>query len=66
MSKFRDAIVKAADMQVSFVMETNHGGIPVSICACGVLLMHGHCQSHLDACQAVAEWEANRNSEVAS
>lgn len=35
----------------SLVLDTNHGGVPVTICACGVLLFVGNLAwRHIDAC----------------
>jgi hypothetical protein len=35
----------------SFVMETNYGGVAVTVCACGVLLFHSDMAwNHIDAC----------------
>ena len=35
---------------VSFVVETNVGGIPITVCGCGALLMQSMAQEHIDSC----------------
>lgn len=54
--------MRAEDMPVSFIVESNRGGIALTICACGVLLICGMSQAHLDGCQAIAEWEAEQDA----
>jgi hypothetical protein len=48
----------------SFLLDTNYGGKPVTVCACGVLLMVGpSAWQHIDECSAfltVAKEEDNR------
>lgn len=42
----------------SFVLETNYGGIPVTVCACGAILRrHMSAWKHIDACPAMTEPE---------
>ncbi len=35
---------------ISFVLETNRGGAPVMVCACGVLVLHGMADAHVRGC----------------
>jgi len=37
-------------MPVSFVAESNYGGIPITVCGCGVLLMTAMAETHAMAC----------------
>jgi len=39
-----------AHMPVSFVVESNYGGIPITLCACGVLLATSMAETHAAAC----------------
>lgn len=44
-------------LPVSLVLETNHGGQAVTICACGVLLYHGDSAwFHIDNCPTAQEF----------
>lgn len=42
----------APHMPVSFVVESNYGGIPITLCACGVLLVTSMAETHALACPA--------------
>ncbi len=53
-------------MPVSMVLETNKGGVPVTICACGALLviLHGiDITDHTTHCIAYQRWEACQAAE---
>jgi len=35
----------------SFVIETNLGGIPITLCSCGLLIYQPMAQIHMEVCQ---------------
>lgn len=48
----------------SLVVETNVGGLGVTICACGALLICDEISyNHIDNCQSVIQHYANQNKE---
>lgn len=42
---------------VSFVMETNVGGVAVTVCGCGALILHSMASEHIEACPTMIAWE---------
>ena len=38
------------DVPVGFIVETNKGGIPIKVCACGVLMVGPMADAHLEHC----------------
>jgi hypothetical protein len=43
------------DLPVSFVAETNKGGVPMTLCSCGVVLVTGDfAWGHINNCPAAA------------
>lgn len=47
------------DPVVSVILESNYGGIPVTICACGALLVVGpSAWLHIDHCPAMLAYQA--------
>lgn len=45
-----------SDGPVSMVLETNVGGVPVTICSCGVLLLTAMWSKHAERCP-IYLWE---------
>ena len=44
---------------LSFTMDTSQGGIPLTLCGCGVLLLRTKMAwGHIDLCPTMAEWRA--------
>lgn len=47
------------DLPVSFVAETNKGGVPMTLCSCGVVLVTGDfAWDHINNCPAAAAFLA--------
>lgn len=44
----------------SFIMDTNKGGIPTTVCACGVLMFRSMAQGHIDTCPTYQAWLADQ------
>ena len=40
------------EVPTSFIVETNKGGMPITICACGVLMYKPVARSHFETCPA--------------
>jgi hypothetical protein len=51
--------VTGDEMPVSVVLETNRGGVAVTICTCGVLVLTGM-PDHINACPAYLDWLASQ------
>jgi hypothetical protein len=51
--------VTGDEMPVSVVLETNYGGVPVTFCACGVLVLTGT-PHHINACPTYLDWLASQ------
>jgi hypothetical protein len=45
---------------VSLVIETNLGGVAVTVCGCGVLVLHSMASDHIEVCQTMVEHERLR------
>ncbi len=43
-----------ANMPISFVLETNMGGVPVTLCSCGAILYQPMASNHVEQCAVAA------------
>jgi hypothetical protein len=45
---------------VSFVIESNVGGVAVTVCGCGALVLHSMASEHFETCPTMIAWEEAR------
>jgi hypothetical protein len=52
-----------SDVPTSFIIETNKGGMPITICSCGVLMFKPMALDHIADC-AVAQAQLSTEAEA--